>query len=41
MPPKSRLPSSEGFSLKYVLNVVDEILYLHLVAESVEEASLD
>jgi hypothetical protein len=41
MPQKNKLPSSEGCSLKYVLNVAEEIQSQRNAAESVEAASLD
>lgn len=38
---RNRLLSREDYFSKFVLNVVDGIQYLHLVAESAEEANLD
>jgi hypothetical protein len=40
MLPRNRSLNSEGFSLKFVLNVVEGTQYPHPVAESAEGVSL-
>ena len=39
--PRNKSPSNEGFSLRYVSNVVEGIPYLHPAVGSAEEVSLD